>query len=83
MGQVSQLDDAINAAGYLRLSTPEWYIQHIGNVLPENFSASKIQELLQTAPVQKALGKSIWEYEKVQNILHWLHTKTFEKLYRR
>ena len=83
MGQVRQLDDAINQAGYLRLSTAEWHIQHIGNALPEDLSELGIESVLETAPVQKNLPRTIWDFEKVQNILYWLHTKTFEKLYRR
>jgi hypothetical protein len=33
MGQVRQLDVAINALGCLRISTPDWWISHMGNVL--------------------------------------------------
>jgi hypothetical protein len=33
MGQVRSLDVALNAQGYLRFSTPQWWVQHMGNTL--------------------------------------------------
>jgi hypothetical protein len=33
MGEMMELDQAIDALGYLRLSTVDRYTQHIGNVL--------------------------------------------------
>jgi hypothetical protein len=35
MGQVRQLDVAVNELGCLRISTPEWWISHMGNVLED------------------------------------------------
>jgi hypothetical protein len=34
MGQMIELDETLDAAGYLRLSTVERYTRHIGNVIP-------------------------------------------------
>ncbi len=36
MGQVRSLDIAINQQGFLRLSTPEWWVEHMGNHLETN-----------------------------------------------
>jgi hypothetical protein len=36
MGQVRSLDIAINQQGYLRLSTPEWWVEHMGNHIETN-----------------------------------------------
>jgi glycosyltransferase involved in cell wall biosynthesis len=36
-GEVRNLDIAINTAGYLRLCTPEWHVEHMGNTLQERF----------------------------------------------
>jgi hypothetical protein len=33
MGQMIELDEAVDALGYLRLSTAERYVRHIGNAL--------------------------------------------------
>ena len=40
MGQVRRLDIALNDKGYLRLSTPEWWVQHMGNTLAGNHSVA-------------------------------------------
>lgn len=41
-GEVRNLDIAINAAGYLRLCTPDWHVEHMGNTLQEKFSMSDV-----------------------------------------
>ncbi len=83
MGQVRQLDDAINAAGYLRLSTPEWYVQHIGNILPDDRSALGVEEFLQTSPVREEKRKTLWDLKIFQKLLRWVNSKSFDILYRK
>ncbi len=81
MGQVRALDIALNERGYLRLSTPDWWIQHLGNTLQgwEIEQSSQRQELTQHSPHQKK--KPLWK--PLRQFLVWLNNKTFELLYRR
>jgi len=84
MGQVRQLDDAINAAGYLRLSTLNYLIQHIGNQLPNDQSDASIREFLEASPVQSTqTKKSIWDLKILKRGLQWVYSKSFDILYRR
>lgn len=71
------LDSTLNKKGYLRLSTPDWWIQHLGNTL-ESFDA--ITRVEQNLPKDtklkifsfawllrfKPLRKIVW------NLYHWL-----------
>jgi hypothetical protein len=41
LGQVKQLDDRLNAAGYLRLMTTKPLIQNMSNQIPENSRKAK------------------------------------------
>jgi glycosyltransferase involved in cell wall biosynthesis len=83
MGQVRQLDEALNQTGYLRLSTLAYHIQHIGNVLPDDRSKAGIQAFLQASPVQPAGGRSFWDLKPLQKMLRWVYSKSFEILYRK
>lgn len=84
MGQVRQLDDAINAAGYLRLSTLNYLIQHIGNVLSDDRSDAGILAFLEASPVQKtAIKRTFWDLKVFRKILQWVYSKSFDILYRR
>lgn len=72
MGQVRRLDAAINEAGYLRLSTPDWWIRHMGNTLEGTVTTS---------------GGSSRETGRVlrgplRRFVQWLYHKTFDMLYR-
>ena len=66
MGQVRSLDIAINEAGLLRLSTPEWWVEHMGNRLSEEqgpystkgeYSVSLTNRLLDSPLVRRSLLK--------------------------
>lgn len=83
MGQVRQLDDAINAAGYLRLSTPQWHLQHIGNVMPDDRSELGMEEFLQATPLQEEKRKTLWDLRIFQKVLRWVYSKSFDLLYRK
>lgn len=84
MGQVRQLDDAINAAGYLRLSTLDYHIQHIGNQLPDDRSDQGIRDFLEASPAQaQREGRSFWDWKPVQKVLRWVYSKSFDILYRK
>jgi len=84
MGQVRQLDEAINRLGYLRLSTPEWYVQHIGNSLPKNQAAQELDKFLQSPQKNSQVNerKSIWDLKILQKILRWIYDRIFEILYK-
>jgi hypothetical protein len=60
MGQVRSLDEQMNAAGYLRLTTCQPLVKHLGNrlesdVLPVQTSAPKPRRFFDLPPVKKAL----------------------------
>ncbi len=77
MGQVRSLDRALNAQGYLRLSTPDWWVQHMGNDLSglENLVSRSVDKM----PPQK---RSLSRWRLVRRALIWLHNQTFNLLYR-
>jgi len=82
MGQVRQMDTAINKLGYLRLSLPEWYIQHIGNTLPENQPKEKFEEYLSLPQHAKLKPrKSLWSNQVIQKVLRWIYDKIFNLLH--
>ena len=71
MGQVRRLEVAINEKGYLRLSTKDWWVRHMGNTLSADLTPST------TKP-----GATSPKSTLIRKFVHWLHHKTFEWLYR-
>jgi len=82
MGQVRKLDSALNAKGYLRLSTPEWWVQHMGNTL-QNFDQPPSKSPASNNP-QKPPSKTglLWAWKPARRFLLWAHKKTFDILFR-
>jgi hypothetical protein len=83
MGQVRQLDEAVNARGGLRFSTPQWHVQHIGNTIPaEGFLAREGGS--HTLDVHASLhrNRSIWDLKPFQAILRRVYSRSFEILYK-
>jgi glycosyltransferase involved in cell wall biosynthesis len=78
MGEVRLLDEAINAAGYLRLSLDQWYAQHMGNSLPDAGALPFVGAL--PAPVKRAAR--FWQRGPLRRLLQWIYDKSFEWLYR-
>ena len=83
MGQVRSLDIAINANGFLRLCTPEWWVQHLGNTLQDFtfLSSAPAAEITSCLPQTHQSGRgarSPW----LRRLLLWLNKKTFDLLYR-
>lgn len=75
MGQVRNLDIALNEKGYYRLCTSQWWVRHLGNTLEDAlFSPS-------TKPVSKA-GRGFWQMKLPRRLATWLYHQTFEVLYR-
>lgn len=84
MGQVRQLDEAINALGALRLCTPEWHVQHIGNTLPQDSFFNQAGSRAAALPTAtKPRRSSFWHSRVVQKIARWLYGKSFDILYRK
>ena len=75
MGQVRRLDVAINERGYLRLSTPEWWVRHMGNVLPEDVGGEMRQQTA-TPPRVKVLRGPM------RRVVQWVYHKAFDLLYK-
>ncbi|GAB4578837.1 MAG: hypothetical protein Fur0022_15740 [Anaerolineales bacterium] len=81
MGQVRRLDVAINERGYLRLSTPEWWVRHIGNVMPDWVGESAQATTTPRRPVKWGAGRS-WIRGPVRQFVQWVYHKAFDLLYK-
>ncbi len=80
MGEVRLLDIAIDRRGYLRVSTPEWWVQHLGNRLtgeeiPFGETAAPPQ-----APRRPAPSKWWLRRGPGRKLLYWLYHRLFELL---
>ena len=80
MGQVRLLDVAINEQGYLRLSTPEWWVQHLGNRLSE----TELAQGIPTTSLDERLRNRPWilKWQLAEDILYWIYHRLFEFLHR-
>lgn len=77
MGRVRLLDEAMNVAGYLRLCTENWYVQHLGNVVPEDL------EFATLAKAKKRAGKGgIWRWAPIRALLQRIYGWSFDHLHR-
>jgi glycosyltransferase involved in cell wall biosynthesis len=74
MGEVRSLDVAVNAAGYLRLSTSQWWVQHMGN------TRAGIPGGAGDRP--QAGPRKTQRWKPLRRLALWLHHKTFEILYK-
>lgn len=78
MGRVRLLDEAIDKAGYLRLSTETWHVQHMGNQLPA--AGDLLEEPgLPLKPRRKLAA--FWRWAPLRKLLQWLNSWTFERLH--
>ena len=76
MGQVRSLDEAINERGYLRLTTCEPLVKHMGNRLPAG--SSPLQE---TSTAQhQSTSRRFWDFPWVKQSLLKAYDQIF-KLY--
>jgi hypothetical protein len=72
MGQVRSLDEQINQAGYLRLTTCEPLVTHMGNQFPGDavsapaLSAAR-KRVVDLAPIRKPL---LWLYDAIFKLYH-------------
>lgn len=81
MGQVRSLDIALNANGYLRLSTPEWWVQHIGNTL-QGLELTPAPESKMKANIAPSGKSRVRLWKPLRRFLIWIHDKSFEILFR-
>lgn len=78
MGRVRLLDEAMNAAGFLRFCTEAWYVQHLGNVMPE----TRGLELLPQVAKKPAKISRFWRWTPIRKLLQWIYGWSFNRLYR-
>lgn len=76
MGQVRTLDILINEKGYLRLSTPEWWVEHLGNTQALELNSSDGDA---SAPTSK---KGFLHLPVVRRFLLRVHNAIFKLYYR-
>ncbi|NJN44147.1 MAG: hypothetical protein HC806_05095 [Anaerolineae bacterium] len=67
------MDVAINERGYLRLSTPEWWVRHMGNTLTAEVGGRKRLS---------AVPRSKWLRGPLRAMVQWVYHKAFDLLYK-
>jgi glycosyltransferase involved in cell wall biosynthesis len=80
-GEVRNLDIAVNAAGYLRLSTPEWHVEHMGNTLQERFRLDPAVRVSNAASPKKV--NWFLRPRIVRRVLESIYNRIFKILYER
>lgn len=83
MGRVRLLDEAINAKGYLRLSTEKWYVQHLGNQVPAPDDFVHPTSVKLSAPKIRSRAAGIWRWAPLRKFLQWLNGWSFNRLHRK
>jgi hypothetical protein len=82
MGQMRALDIAMNEKGYLRLCTPVFWVQHMGNSLGSGqLSAVSNQQTARASRPSKT-NAYITRWKPLRRFLMWVYNKTFELLYK-
>jgi glycosyltransferase involved in cell wall biosynthesis len=82
MGQVRSLDIALDKNGYLRLSTTQWWVQHLGNTL-QGFDGRTAQQPAAHKGSSRHNGKrGFWGWKPAHRLLTWINDRTFKTLYR-
>lgn len=82
MGQVRLLDVALNQAGYLRLATPDWWVQHMGNTVSgTDFPEKAGLDGLESAPGASGGSVGIWQWKPIRRLVRWVYHRSFEILY--
>jgi glycosyltransferase involved in cell wall biosynthesis len=71
MGQVRQLDERMDAAGYLRLMPVDRYAQNMSNTLPAHLKAGS------PVPKQVSSPKRFWEFPFIKKPLMALYNSIF------
>lgn len=81
-GEVRNLDIAVNAAGYLRLCTPDWHVEHMGNTLQDKFkiSAGVEAQQIKSSAMVKPGGHPFVRIKFVRRLLESLYGRIFRLL---
>jgi len=84
MGHMTDLDEAVDGQGCLRLSTTERYTRHIGNVISPEF-ADEIRRMgIDVSGAEVAHGaKPHWlvRIPRVRPVLNWIYGKLYDILH--
>ncbi len=82
MGQVRLLDVAINEKGYLRLSTPEWWIRHMGNTVEsgQRSAVSIQQSAFSSQTIQRQLN--FFQWRPIKKVLLAIYGRIFDIYFR-
>jgi glycosyltransferase involved in cell wall biosynthesis len=82
-GEVRNLDIAINGHGYLRLNTPEWNVEHMGNTVLEKYILQEgpRSALLEVKSRVSVPGNWITRIAIVRRILESLYNRIFRILF--
>lgn len=80
MGQVRALDIALNDKGYLRISTAQWWVRHLGNTLQD----AKLPTSTDALPKmdELAMPKRKLHRKLLRQFLVWVNHTTFKLLYK-
>lgn len=82
MGRVRLLDEAMDNAGYLRLCTGKWYVQHLGNQIPSASDLVAPLEITSFKQNGRRRYSGFWRLPVVRNFLQWLYGWSFNRLHR-
>lgn len=82
MGRVRLLDEAINDAGYLRLCTEKWHVQHLGNVTPQTSDLTRAPSAKPQSSKKRTPPSLVWQWKPLRKFLQWLHGWSFDRLHR-
>lgn len=81
MGQMRNLDIAINKMGYLRLCTSQWWLEHMGNTPPTRLNDTEDLKV-PSKTSSPSFRANIWQWKPIRNLLIRLYNKSFDILYR-
>lgn len=85
MGNMIEFDEAVDAAGFLRLSTTDRYVQHIGNLLSDNVADTAADMGIESGVIRnKGTVKKHWllYIPGSGRILRWIYNRLFRILHR-
>ncbi len=81
MGRVRLLDEAMDKAGYLRLCSGRWFVQHLGNQMPQ--PSDLVAPLNTQLKIRKRTRRSgFWRLAPIRKFLQWLYGWSFDRLHR-
>ncbi|MDH5605606.1 MAG: glycosyltransferase family 2 protein [Anaerolineae bacterium] len=80
MGQVRLLDEKINELGFLRLTTEDWHVRHMGNTIPQDEDL-RVWDIAARAAAPRP-GSRLARIKAVRKLLQWIYNRVFEILYR-